>query len=300
MRTFIYTFLLTTIVFVMSSCHKNTNYGPTLEEVVTEYDIWYVDYNSTTGYGNVPMLSKAFTISFDRGRVFANNNIVGIGFTGDGYGIQIGTYDTRDGYLNVSHDIDGFYSFDVIADSPRKIRLYDEVENVTYYLQGYDIDEFDFDSVFYANIEYFLQEYFAWEKTYTSSEGDPNMFDDENYLAFTPENTTTFYSSQDEPGIALDDIYWDFTGSYEVFDVNGNDNLKIVKLFYDTSDYEEFELVVLDDKTIELYHVTSGTTYEFAGRDFIQFKKPETSGRERTKVIRKSIDRNPLAIQNKG
>ena len=298
MRTFIYTLSLATLLFVMGSCHRSNDYGPTLEEVITDYDIWYVDYNKTTGYGNVPMLSKAFTISFDRGRVYANNNIVGIGFTGDGYGIQIGTYDTRDGYLNVSHDLDGYYSFDVIADSPRKIRLYDEVEDVTYYLEGYDVDEFDYDRVFYDNIEYFLQEYFAWEKTATIG-GEENVFDNENYLAFTPENTTTFYSSQDDPGIALDDIYWDYTGSYEVYDVNGYDNLKIVKLFYEGSGYEEFELVVLDDETIEMYHVTSDTTYEFAGRGFIQFKKPETSGRERTKVIRKSIDRNPLAIQNK-
>jgi hypothetical protein len=64
---------------------------------------------------------------------------------------------------------------------------------------------------------------------------------------------------------------------------------------------EEFELVVLNDETIELYHVNSETVYEFSGRDFLQFLRPSNEnkdnknvsleGRKRTKVNRKTIIR---------
>ena len=43
---------------------------------------------------------------------------------------------------------------------------------------------FDYDFVFYDNIHYFLQEYEAWEKTFTSEIGAINEFDNENYLQF--------------------------------------------------------------------------------------------------------------------
>ncbi|PID67760.1 MAG: hypothetical protein CR968_05065 [Flavobacteriia bacterium] len=298
MRTLMYTISLIVFTVFMSSCYQGSDYyQPTLEEVMTDYDIWYVNYNSTTGTGNIPMLSKAFTITFKQGRVYANNNLVGIGQTGNGYGIQIGTYNTQNGYLIINHDTDGSYAFEVIADTPQSIRLYNSNHNVTYFLEGYHASQFDFDQVFYDNIEYFLQEYIAWEKTYTSQEGTPNEFDNENYLAFTPENITTFYSSKDNPGMALDDIIWDYTGSYEVYDVNGYDNLKIIKLFYEGNGYETFELVVLNDGTIELYHVDSGTTYEFSGRGFIQYKQPgkkATTERQRTKVHRKTIERSSV------
>jgi hypothetical protein len=64
-------------------------------------------------------------------------------------------------------------------------------------------------------------------------------------------------------------------------------------------DNEEFELVVLNDGKIELYHVDSDSTYEFEGTDFIQYlrqagKSQETvrkEGRKRTKVIRKTKER---------
>ena len=35
---------------------------------------------------------------------------------------------------------------------------------------------------------------------------------------------------------------------------------------------ENFELSVLNDARIELYHASSGTTYEFDGRGYIQFR----------------------------
>lgn len=293
----------------MNSCIIETNgyYNEvSLEQLMTDYDIWYVDYNQTTGTGNVPFVSKAFTLSFINGRMYANNNIVGIGFTGNGYGVQKGTYNTHSGYLRINHNTDGMYEFEVIADSPSHIRLYNAYYNVTYYLNGYQKNYFDFDQVFYDNIEYFLQEYYTWEKTYTSVAGSPNVFDNENYLAFTPENNTTFYSSIDQTGLPLNSIYWDYTGTYEVYDVNGYDNLKILSLYYSPTGYEEFELVVLNDAKIELYHINSGTTYVFNGLGFTQFKmashdkKTKDFGdRSRTKITRKSVERSAKAIEFK-
>ena len=96
-------------------------------------------------------------------------------------------------------------------------------------------------------------------------------------------------------------IYWDYVGDYEIFDVAGYDNFKILTLDYDLGYNEEFELVVLDDGTIELYHVNSGTFYEYSGRDFIlimkeaETKKDDGSvsieGRKRTKVKRNKLVR---------
>ena len=45
-------------------------------------------------------------------------------------------------------------------------------------------------------------------------------------------------------------IDWSYVGSYEVFDVRGYEDLKIVTLTYDVGDVEEFELSVLNDETI--------------------------------------------------
>lgn len=269
-------------------------YYPTLEEVITRYDLWYIDYNKTTGPGDVYFLSQAFTISFLNGRLYANNNIVGIGYTGDGYGIQIGRYDTYNGYLEVEHTIDGYFDFEVVEVSPTSIKLIDNRNRVTYYLEGYQKNDFDFDKVFYDNIEYFLQEYEAWEKSAVIG-GEENEFDYENFLAFTPENLTTFYSSQDEVGTDIDNIYWDYVGGYEVFDVKGYENLKILTLDYDSYGTEEFELSVVNDELISLYHNASGTTYEFTGRGFIELLKSSNQkdsvsneGRKRTKVNRKT------------
>ena len=294
--------LILAILFISSvtiSCSNNNDlyYPPTVEEIITNYDVWYIDYNRTEGRGDVPFLSNAFTISFLNGKLYANNNIVGIGFTGDGYGIQIGRYDTYNGYLEVNHKIDGYYDFDVVETSSNTIKLIDTYNNVVYYLEGYKKSTFDFDKVFYDNIEYFLQEYEGWEKTAVIG-GEANAFDYENFLAFTPENTTTFYSSIDEIGTDIESVVYDFEGIYEVFNVAGYDNLKILTLDYDFNGTEEFELSVIDDELISLYHNASGTTYEFTGRGFLQYLKPSgkidenevvrNDGRKRTKVERKT------------
>jgi len=269
----------------------------TLEQIISAQDIWYVDFNRTTGNGDVPFLSNAFTITFNNGRLYANNNLVGLGSTGGGLGLQIGFYDTRNGYLEIDHDYDGYYDLEVIRVNYQEIIIRDNYSNTSYYLEGYRLNNFDFDLVFYDNIEYFLQEYIAWEKTNTSISGAFNDFDNENFLQFTPENVTTFRSSQDDFGTNIDNIYWDYIGSYEVFDVSGYDNLKILTLDYDSYGNEEFELTVNNDGEISLYHNASGTTYRFNGRGNLQYKNEEEKGskpelRKRFKIERDTKTRN--------
>ncbi|WP_456376469.1 hypothetical protein [Lutibacter sp.] len=279
----------------------NEAYYVNLEDVVTAYDLWYIDYNKTTGTGDVPFLSKAFTVSFINGKLWVNNNLVGIGGTGNGYGIEIGYYNTNNGILEINHDFDGYYDFDIVELSSDRLKLIDNYNNVSYYLEGYQKYSFDFDQIFYDNIEYFLQEYDVWEKTYTSATGNLNEFDNENFLSFTPENITTFYSSQDKVGTNIADVYWDYVGGYSVADVQGYDNLKILTLDYDSWGNEEFELTVINDSEISLYHINSGTTYEFLGNGYIQYLKPSSSketvsnsGRKRTKVTRETKIRRNL------
>lgn len=277
---------------------------PTLEDVVSGYDLWYVDYHRTSGTGDVPYVSRAFTLSFINGVMYANNNIVDIGRTGNGLGIDVGVYSTFNGVLETEHDVDGFNDFEVTILSNNEIRLYNYNQNVNYYLVGYNVNNFDYDMLFYENIEYFLQEYEAWEKVDVIG-GMSNTFDNENYLQFTPENLTTFYSSHDALGINIGNINWDFVGGYEVFDVNGYDDLKILTLNYDGGDIEEFELSVVNDGRISLYHINSETTYTFSGRGFIQFLKSEknvkqakdivrNNNRKRTKVKRRTKNKKTL------
>ncbi len=272
-----------------------------LNQLLTGYDLWYVDIHRTTGTGDVPFVSRAFTLSFLNGTLYANNNIAGIGFTGNGFGIAVGNYSTFGIDLETIHDIDGFHRFEVTQLSANEIRIYDPFENVSYLLVGYQRANFDYDMLFYDNIEYFLQEYIAWERTAISQTGTPNPFDSEHYLQFTPENITTFYSSQDDFGTNVGNILWDFTGFYEVFDVQGFNDLKILTLNYDNGDIEEFELSVINDQRIQLFHYNSETTYEFTGRGFIELRNNEraekivrNNGRKRTKIERKTKERKIL------
>ena len=294
-------FSLVTLTFIMS-CSNDDYVRPvdpiSLEMVLGEYEIWYVDFESTIGTGEVPFMSTAFTLSFINGKMTANNNLVGIGTTGNGLGIEVGFYDTDQMYLIADHELDGMVEFEVIQTGNNGLKFYNHEENVTYYLEGYQVDTFDYDLLFYDNIEYFLQEYVGWEKSYTSVVDFPNAFDYENYLAFTPEDLTTFYSSEDPFGIDIEIVNWDYVGGYEVFDVENYDDLKILILNYEGGDIEEFELIVLDDGTIELYNVDTNSIYQFEGRSFIQYlkdggkkNKNETvrnGPRKRTKIERKT------------
>lgn len=240
-----------------------------LPQLMEGYDLWYVDYNSTTGNGDVPFLSKAFTISFLNGNLYANNNLVGIGSTGGGFGVQIGYYDYTNHTIRFHHNINGYYELEVVQIAPNEIKLIDHYQNTAYYLIGYQRSSFDYDRVFYDNMHYFLQEYVAWEKVYTSSAGTPNVFDAENYLKFVIGSNSTFRSSQDYMVSNVNNIYWDYTGNYNIQNVPGNYYTKKLNLYYSTNEYEGFNISVLNDSRIRLYHLSSGTTYEFVGRGFI-------------------------------
>ena len=291
--------MLITAVF-FSSCvvvEENNYYdnGISLDELLQSSELWYIDYNNTTGYGDTRFMSLAFTLSFENGKVYANNNLVGLGSVGSGYGDQIGFYSTDGDVLTIDHDLDGYINFEV-NQVGNKLKFSDLDNNVTYTLIPYSINNFDYDAVFYDNIEYFLQEYVAWEKTGTF-EGTANAFDDENFLAFIPENINAFKSSKDETGTFINDLLWDFSGEYEIFDVQGTDTLKVLTLYYDGSDTEEFELSVLNDGKIELYHLSSHTYYEFNGRENIIYKNNTANGVTKTPRKRFKVKRSIKTVK---
>jgi len=247
-----------------------------LNQMLNSYELWYVDINETIGYGNTPYMQMAFTLSFRNGVLYANNNLVGFGSQGNGYGIPVGDYDAYNMILDVYHDIDGYTTFDVYQIDNNTIELYNPNNDTSYFLNGYQRSYFDYDFIFYDNIHYFLQEYEAWEKTYTSEVGAINEFDNENYLQFLAGgDDSTFQSSQDYNISNVNNIYWDYIGAYGVQNVANNDYLKTLTLDYDFFDNEFFELSVINDALIELYHSTSGTFYEFSGVGYIQYLKNE-------------------------
>ncbi|WP_033957237.1 hypothetical protein [Psychroserpens jangbogonensis] len=256
--------------------------GISLNQLLGSYELWYVDINQTLGSGETPFLQIAFTMSFKNGLVYANNNLVGFGNQGNGFGIDVGTYDAYDMILDVYHDIDGYQTFDVYQIDNNTIELYNPYNDTSYFLNGYQRSNFDYDYVFYDNIHYFLQEYEAWDKTYTSQMGMLNEFDNENYLQFLAGgNDSEFRSSQDVNIGNPDNIYWDYTGIYGVGNISNNMYLKTLTLDYDFFDNEFFELSVINDQRIELYHPTSGTVYEFTGRGYIQFlRETDAEGRK--------------------
>lgn len=269
------------IASVFTSCYTEVHVDDYVEEppisinqLLSSYELWYVDINATQGYGETPFLQKAFTISFRGGVVYANNNIVGLGNSGNGFGIDVAEYDAYNMILDVQHDIDGFSTFDVYQIDGNTIELYNPDNDTSYFLDGYQRSNFDYDFVFYDNIHYFLQEYEAWEKTYTSDFGAINEFDNENFLAFLASgNDSEFWSSQDPSGTNVNSLQWDYTGVYGVGNVAGNMYLKTLTLDYDFFNNEYFELSVINDVTIELYHPSSETVYEFKGRGYIQYLK---------------------------
>ncbi|MDC7994862.1 nicotinic acid mononucleotide adenyltransferase [Altibacter sp. HG106] len=263
----------------------------TLGELLSSYELWYVDVNRSSGSGYIPFVQKAFTLSFQGGTVFANNNLVGIGDQGYGYGIDVGFYDTFDFVLDISHDIDGVHSFDVVQVNNHEIDLYYPPQNLRYRLVGYQRTTFDYDALFYDNIHYFLQEYTAWEKSYTSATGEVNEFDYEQFLQFLPGGGDgNFRSSQDPNGTPINDLYWDYTGIYNVDPVPGDFYTKYLTLDYDYLGNEFFELNVINDSTIELFHESSGTVYRFRGKGYIPFKSPkEGKLRLSTEAIEKEM-----------
>ncbi|MFC3972900.1 hypothetical protein [Maribacter confluentis] len=71
-----------------------------------------------------------------------------------------------------------------------------------------------------------------------------------------------------------------------VYDVQGDNTLKALTLDYDFFGDDYFELYVINDSTIELYHPSSGTTYEFSGRGYQQYLKTgkDIQTKKRTKT----------------
>jgi hypothetical protein len=269
----------------------------TVNQLLNSYELWYIDINQTSGYGSTPFMEIAFTLSFRNGVLYANNNLVGIGSQGNGFGIPVGVYDAYDMILDVNHDIDGFQTFDVYQIDSNTIELYNPYEDTSYFLDGYQRSNFDYDYVFYDNIHYFLQEYEAWEKTYTSNYGALNEFDNENFLQFLAGgDDITFRSSQDLPGTSIGNIYWDYTGIYGVGDIANNMYLKTLTLDYDYFENEYFELDIINDGKIELYHPDSGTAYEFTGRGYIEYlRSANTKDKTETQssVLKKRKQRTP-------
>lgn len=248
----------------------------TLGELLASHELWYVDINRSNASGQIPFMQLAFTLSFRSGTLYANNNLVGIGEQGYGFGIDIGYFDTFADELDISHDIDGFHRFEVTQLNNDEIELYFRPANLRYILVGYQRSNFDYDLLFYDNIHYFVQEYVAWEKVYTSPYGEPNPFDYENFMQFLPGGGDgNFLSSQDSNGTNINNIYWDYSGIYNVDDVQGNGYRKYLTLDYDYLGNEFFELSVINDNTIELYHNPSGTVYRFRGRGYITIKNNE-------------------------
>lgn len=281
------------------------NNGPTpgisVNQLLNSYELWYVDINETIGTGETPFLQIAFTVSFRNGTLYANNNLVGIGSQGNGFGIPIGYYDAYNMILDTDHDIDGYDSFDVYQVDYNTIELYNPFNDTSYFLNGYQRSNFDYDYVFYDNIQYFLQEYEAWEKTYTSEFGALNEFDNENWLQFLAGgNDSTFRSSQDPAATNPNNIYWDFTGDYAVQDISGNFYLKNLILDYDYFDNEYFELSVINDQRVELLHPDSGTVYEFTGRGYIEYLKEGTTvNKSKSSGDKKRVQRTPKVENNR-
>lgn len=263
--------------------------GISLHQLLTDYEIWYVDIERTQGNGEIPFFQKAFTVSFRNGNFYANNNLVGIGSNGNGFGLDVGYFDTFGMELDITHDIDGFYRLTVTQQGNNQIRVYDNVSNTSYYLVGHQRNTFDYDRVFYDNIHYFLHEYQTWEKTYTSEFGALNEFDNENYLQFLYYGAgDNFRSSEDINGTPINDIFYDYAGLYTVSDIQNDFYKKILTLDYDYLGNDFFELTVINDRKIELLHPSSGTIYEFTGRGYIAFKnskdgKPVQNNKKRMK-----------------
>ena len=264
-----------------------------LSTVLNSHELWYVNIDRSSGNGDIPFLQKAFTVSFLNGTFWANNNLVGIGDQGNGFGLDVGYYDTLDYdyILEVGHDLDGFYALEVTQLSYNEIKLYYRPGNITYILEGYQRNTFDYNRLFYDNIHYFLQEYVSWEKVFTSDYGAINEFDNENFVQFLPGGGDgNFRSSQDPVGTNIDLLFWDYVGIYNVDNVAGNAYLKQLTLDYDYLGNEFFELSVINDNTVELYHPESGTLYRFKGRGYIQYKRAQVK-RESNATIAQQIKR---------
>ncbi|MBT8205798.1 MAG: nicotinic acid mononucleotide adenyltransferase [Eudoraea sp.] len=261
--------------------------------LLESYELWYIDINATTGNGEIPFMQQAFTLTFDRGNLLANNNLVGIGKTGNGLGVAVGFYNPLSAAVEIDHDVDGLWRLDIYVVNGNTLEFYHPGTDTSYFLRGYQRNTFDYDQVFYDNIRYFLQEYTLWEKVFTSEAGALNEFDEETYLQFLPDTGSDFFrSSIDPPGIPINQVQWDYEGDYQVYDVRNDPSLKTLTLDYDFMGDDYFELYVVNDNTLELYHPDSGTLYEFKGRGFQQYLKSSDGNAVRKRIKQKLPEMN--------
>ena len=75
------------------------------------------------------------------------------------------------------------------------------------------------------------------------------------------------------------------------------DNPRRLTLQYDNGDIEKFDFSVINDEVIELYHISSGTTYQFTGRGYIQFKKNNSKNKVK-RTLRKE-DRKRIKVDSR-
>ncbi len=141
MKTLKLYFLPFLSLFLFWSCERdelrvpeNNNNTISLEQLLRTYELWYVDINSTSGNGQTAFVEMAFTLSFLNGNLYANNNLVGFGEQGNGYGISVGEYETGGIILDIYHDIDGHQRFEVYQESASSIELYNPSNNTSYFL----------------------------------------------------------------------------------------------------------------------------------------------------------------------
>jgi len=280
--------LLTTLLF--ASCSSNDDYNSGVPQqdysyLLQQFDLWEVDHSLTSGYGAVPFLDKAITITFSQGVLYANNNFSGLGFVGNGFGIDVASYQLGINSVAINHDLDGRFVLEIYYLGANKIQLIDRNQNITYTLYGFSKAAYDYEAVVYSNINLLLQEFVAWRKVEPlGSIG--HAFDQENYLGFDISGNV-FLSSVDLPNTPLSDIFWDYDGIYSV--INTSDfKTKILELKY-ANGVETFELRLLDnglDNTIYLYNLNTRVEYVFVGDGYIQFKRSQNKRVPVTEVVR--------------
>lgn len=127
----------TLVAMLFTSCYTEVIIDDepsiSLNQLLNTHELWYVDINQTVGTGETTFLQIAFTISFKNGTLYANNNLVGIGNQGNGFGIPVGSYGTSDMILDIDHDIDGFNTFDVYQIDSNTIELYNPNNDTSYF-----------------------------------------------------------------------------------------------------------------------------------------------------------------------
>jgi hypothetical protein len=244
---------------------------------INDFDLWYIDIHNTLGYGEFPFIEMAYTLSFLDGVLYANNNLVDIGVTGNGYGIPVGTYVFDNGILIMDHLIDGYYEFEVYSVGNNILELYNAFTDTSYFVEGYSSSTFDYNYVFYNNAYMFLKEYEVWEKSYAENLGAVSDFSNENYLSFYDNDY--FKSSIDSNIPDVNSLLWDYYGSYQVLDYSNNSNLKQLNLSYNLGGEEVLDFRILSDDKIELQS-SDGQVFQFTGRKNIRFMKESKTNKK--------------------